>query len=298
MSQKAYVKGMSSAAQGEVLDKSQMGKAKSLSNSSCCPFGMPQCSHSSILFAILACSQNWAALCLYPVQVSTQFLIGLPFISSYTLFNEVFNTKTDCTIYSQAGEARTMIGTLDGLRQSIFTSSSLLLQEKPNHSTITRSGEIMKELLRAGGKAEVRIGPQILYSDAFMKSLCLADFTSTPTMSPAPTTQQTPSLEATSVHPISASPGFPSLTSWHNSSPTTTLPLQQPNSASMALLESLLMQLNLSGKLIDNPMNSGSWKKKADCSLPFRRPGSCPTTLEYPATTPIPTRTYNVASSH
>ncbi|KAJ3766792.1 glycosyl hydrolase family 92-domain-containing protein [Lentinula raphanica] len=48
--------------------------------------------------AAMASLLTFHLLGLYPVQSTTQFLIGSPFVSSYTLFNEFFNTTTTFTV--------------------------------------------------------------------------------------------------------------------------------------------------------------------------------------------------------
>ncbi|KIK62755.1 glycoside hydrolase family 92 protein [Collybiopsis luxurians FD-317 M1] len=56
--------------------------------------GIPGNDDSGAMAALL----TFHLLGLYPVQASTQFLIGSPFVSSYTLFNEAFNTETKFTV--------------------------------------------------------------------------------------------------------------------------------------------------------------------------------------------------------
>jgi len=56
--------------------------------------GIPGNDDSGAMAALLA----FHLLGLYPVQSTTQFLIGSPFVSSYTLTNDLFNTSTTFTV--------------------------------------------------------------------------------------------------------------------------------------------------------------------------------------------------------
>jgi len=59
-----------------------------------CTVSIPGNDDSGAMAALL----TFHLLGLYPVQASTQFLIGSPFVSGYTLTNDLFNTSTTFTV--------------------------------------------------------------------------------------------------------------------------------------------------------------------------------------------------------
>ncbi|KAH7873512.1 DNA breaking-rejoining enzyme [Lentinula edodes] len=137
----------------------------------------------------------------------------------------------------------------------------------------TKYGVTMKEWSRGGGTEEAETEPRTIYSDTFTKSLHVAISESTPDTLPVLTTQPIRSREA----PASLS--------------TTTHLTPQPNAASTALLNALLMNLNRSDPLYGHHTTSGTLKKKDVYSLPLRTLGSRPATSNYPTATTLPVNT-------